>query len=379
MKKIKSIISKLVLGLAIMLIVLIPLLSEKINAQTLPTCPEGQVMVNNVCVDIAQGPDNNAPLPNSPAGQGNYPETPGSNTTANPNDLTITPNNAEDYKKGYELLAPLDGFKSFDTTQTCAFGRYLDIVIKLFIGICAVLAVIIIVVGGIEYMTSELVSSKEHGKGQMTQAVLGLILALSAWLILDRLNPKLLELCLDQIPNATPIAIEGDEASIPFAALTNIAEGKFNVYCPGSGGVGEIKKIAQSFAKKVTYSQSKRGSYDASSIYLDCSSFVAQVYECAKLDLPGTPTTLGMLAGQENITNITGTKVNGVELQIGDVLGWTKGESKKFPRAGHVVIYIGGGSFIEVSGGSGPGGAVHIRPLSHYIKEFRHIIRANLT
>ena len=298
--------------------------------------------------------------------------------TDTPNEVILTPDNGADYKKGYQLLAPLDGFTSFDTTQPCAFGVYLDIMIKLFIGICAVLAVIIIVMGGIEYMTSELVSSKEHGKGQITQAVFGLILALGAWLILNQLNPNLLELCLD-VPDATPIAIEGDENSIPFATLTSTAQGKFDVYCPGSGGVDEIEKIAQSFAGKVTYSQSKRGTYDGSSIYLDCSSFVAQVYECAGLDLPGDPTTLGMLTGQEDITNISGTKVNGEELQPGDVLGWMKGESRKFPRAGHVVLYLGGGSFIEVSGGGGAKNAVHIRPLSHYLNEFRHIIRVNFT
>lgn len=201
MKKIQSILSKIVLGLAITLVVMSPLLNGRVSAQLV--CPDGQVSVNGVCVNITQNPESDTSLPNSPAGQGNYPET--NTNTNNPNELTLTPNNAEDYKKGYQLLAPLDGFESFDTTQTCAFGKYLDIVINLFIGICAVLAVIMIVVGGIEYMTSELVSSKEHGKGQMTQAVLGLILALGAWLILNQLNPKLLELCLDRIPMATPM------------------------------------------------------------------------------------------------------------------------------------------------------------------------------
>lgn len=367
MKKIKSVLVKTIVGLSIILVVLLPFLNKGVNAQLL--CPPGQVSENGICVNITDSPENDNPLPNSPAGNADY------NT---PNEVTVTPNNSAEYKTKYKLLAPLPGLEEpFDSTQSCAFGRYLDIIIKLFIGICAVLAVIIIVVGGIEYMTSELVSSKEHGKNQITQAILGLILALGAWLILNQLNPKLLELCLDNIPDATPTVIEGDEDSIPFANLTNTAEEKFNIYCPGTGGVGEIKKIAQSFAGKVTYSQSKRGSYDESSIYLDCSSFVNQVYKCAGLDLPGTPTTLSMLSGQEDITNISGTQVNGEELQIGDVLGWTKGESRKFPKAGHVVIYIGGGSFIEVSGGSSSKGAVHIRPLNHYLKEFRHIIRSN--
>lgn len=309
---------------------------------------------------------------NNPASQNNTQN----NSPDSPNHVIVTPTSGIPIQDGYQLLAPLsDKLKTFDTNQSCAFGEYLDIMISLFIGICAVLAVIMIVVGGIEYMTSELVSSKEHGKGQMTQAVLGLILALGAWLILNQLNPNLLKLCLDKLPSA-PISIEGDENSIPYASITDTEESKFGIYCPGSGGAGEIEAIARSFAGKVTYSQSKRGTYDDSTLYLDCSSFVKQVYECAGLNIQGGSTG-SMLPGEENINNISGDLVNGEKLEVGDVLGWMKGESKKFPRAGHVVIYIGNGSFVEVSGKSGRNGAVHIRPLSDYATELRHIIRIN--
>ena len=101
----------------------------------------------------------------------------------------------------YELLAPLpctgtsctDGkFKNFDPRQETALGTYLNIIIKMTIGLAAVLAVVMIVIGGIEYMTSELVSSKEAGKDRVTQAILGLILALGAYVILYTINPKLL-------------------------------------------------------------------------------------------------------------------------------------------------------------------------------------------
>ena len=52
--------------------------------------------------------------------------------------------------------------------------------IKIIIGLCAVLAVIMIVIGGLEYMTSELTESKAHGKESIKNAILGLLLALGA-------------------------------------------------------------------------------------------------------------------------------------------------------------------------------------------------------
>ena len=89
----------------------------------------------------------------------------------------------------YNLLAPLPNpdnrrnqpLSTFDPTQNSNLGAYLNLMIKIFIGICAVLAVIMIVMGGIEYMTSELISNKEEGKKRITGAIFGLILALGAY------------------------------------------------------------------------------------------------------------------------------------------------------------------------------------------------------
>jgi len=101
----------------------------------------------------------------------------------------------------YTLLAPIpcengdtscqDGVrKTIDTTM--GVGSYLNLMLKVFIGLCAVLAVIMIVMGGIEYMTSELPHTKLNGKETITNAVLGLLLALGAYALLNTINPNLL-------------------------------------------------------------------------------------------------------------------------------------------------------------------------------------------
>jgi hypothetical protein len=79
--------------------------------------------------------------------------------------------------------------------------------ITIFIGICAVLAVVMIVIGGLEYMTSELPGNKEHGKERITGAVFGLILALGAYALLYTINPNLLNSDL-ALPDATVQVIQ---------------------------------------------------------------------------------------------------------------------------------------------------------------------------
>jgi hypothetical protein len=104
----------------------------------------------------------------------------------------------------YYLLAPLpcEGGSGcdpatktltyYDPTQNNNLSPYLNMMIRLFIGICSVLAVIMIVLGGIEYMTSELPGNKEHGKERILGAIFGLVLALGAWTLLNQINPDLL-------------------------------------------------------------------------------------------------------------------------------------------------------------------------------------------
>lgn len=120
----------------------------------------------------------------------------------------------------YYLLAPLPDpsggtMSKFDPTT--GLSGYLNLMITIFIGICAVLAVIMIVIGGIEYMTSELVSSKAAGIERIKNAILGLLLALGAWIILYTINPKILDTDLkslkEQIIGVTLVELSGGSYS----------------------------------------------------------------------------------------------------------------------------------------------------------------------
>jgi hypothetical protein len=91
----------------------------------------------------------------------------------------------------YELLAPIG-----TVTQVSSFGAYLKIVFEGTIGVAGVLAVVMIVICGIKMMTTEAISSRGEAKQCITNAIIGLLLAIGSWLILNTINPVLLDTTL---------------------------------------------------------------------------------------------------------------------------------------------------------------------------------------
>lgn len=101
-------------------------------------------------------------------------------------------------KTVYQLLAPLPGITCMDwsgnNTSGCIgnnVGDYLNIVFKLAIGICAALAVIMLIINGITYMGDESIFAKTEAKSKMFSAVLGLLIALGSWALLNTISPAL--------------------------------------------------------------------------------------------------------------------------------------------------------------------------------------------
>ena len=74
---------------------------------------------------------------------------------------------------------------------------YINIIIKIFISIIGVLGVIMIILGGIEYMSTDAISKKEGGREKITHSLFGLLLALASWVLLNTINPHLTEVNID--------------------------------------------------------------------------------------------------------------------------------------------------------------------------------------
>jgi hypothetical protein len=146
-------------------------------------------------------------------------------------------------------------------TNPCPFGNYLNIIIKIIIGFAAVLAMVMIVAGGIEYMTSEVISGKEAGKETITHAILGLLLALGAFLILNTINPQLLNACLNNLPKAEIVINEAPPTGadfnpttgpIPTGAVRSCTEGITKINTSGGSFVvcNRIANSVQSLINK---------------------------------------------------------------------------------------------------------------------------------
>lgn len=70
---------------------------------------------------------------------------------------------------------------------------YLTTLYSTFFLLIIVFAVLFIIIGGIEYIGSGRPGAKSDGKQKIMAAIFGLLIALSSWLILNTINPALLE------------------------------------------------------------------------------------------------------------------------------------------------------------------------------------------
>jgi hypothetical protein len=51
-----------------------------------------------------------------------------------------------------------------------------------------------IVIGGVQYLSTDAISGKNEGRKKIENALGGLLLAILAWLILNTINPELLNI-----------------------------------------------------------------------------------------------------------------------------------------------------------------------------------------
>jgi len=116
----------------------------------------------------------------------------------------ITNNNIVNATDDYILLEPLPGMGEIEVGP--GLGLYLQSMYKIGLGIAGILAVVMITIGGVMYMTTEAIGGKSDAKNKINNAIFGLILALSSFLLLKIINPTFIssELSLTPVPGAPP-------------------------------------------------------------------------------------------------------------------------------------------------------------------------------
>lgn len=126
-------------------------------------------------------------------------------------------------------IPPLEG-KYEDISQ------YVNAVFNLAISISAVLAVIMIIWHGIEYMTQDAVTEKKDHLTGIRSAVFGLILLLLSWLILFVINPQILDLAaLESSLGADRPSTDSDVAAYDFNDQPSTEPPQNTEVIPGRG------------------------------------------------------------------------------------------------------------------------------------------------
>ncbi len=128
--------------------------------------------------------------------------------------------------QSYVPLAPISNYVTnpVDISSSNSLSQYLNSMYALGIALCSALAVLMIVVGGIEYMSSDAMGKKTEGQDRINAALLGLLVALGSYVILKFVDPRLIGSNL----NITSVLV----TPIPIQ-VTNVG---YNVGASGSDG-----------------------------------------------------------------------------------------------------------------------------------------------
>lgn len=180
-------------------------------------------------------------------------------------DNAVVVNNTNGGSSGnskYTLLEPIPGLENFDPDAkvdgSCALNEYANVIIRLIIGIAAVLAMMMIITGGLQYMGSEVISEKNAGRERVTNAIMGLVLLLASYAILNTINPNLLNLC----PSLPSVSLDFEDISDEATTTSGGTSVKYdwqgktytaNNACPGKTGEQEdtcIKISKQNLPQK---------------------------------------------------------------------------------------------------------------------------------
>lgn len=94
----------------------------------------------------------------------------------------------------YVPLAPIEG--TVNASGKTNLSTYLTGIFKVGVAGAGALAFLMIVWGGFTYFSTDVITGKEEGKARIQRALGGLLLALTSYIILNTINPKLVELDL---------------------------------------------------------------------------------------------------------------------------------------------------------------------------------------
>ncbi len=101
------------------------------------------------------------------------------------------------YAQGFVPLAPIPNLTQGITADQEGLAHFLNNLYRYLVGFAAMLAVVMIIWGGLEYSTQDVPGAKQNGKNRIYGAILGLVLVLSPVLVFSIINPSILNLSIN--------------------------------------------------------------------------------------------------------------------------------------------------------------------------------------
>lgn len=163
----------------------------------------------------------------------------------------VNPQKNITFEKDYQLLAPIGELKEIDTDN---IGKYFNTIFLIAIGLAGALAVIMIIIAGVQWMGTDSVFGKTEAKKQITNAVLGLLIALGSYALLNTIDPALLGtkgLTVDQVE------IDLEEEKVAWSTYSNggnltlCPEGFVDVVDGGQGKINVCKTLESDLIKLI--------------------------------------------------------------------------------------------------------------------------------
>lgn len=164
--------------------------------------------------------------------------------------ISFSQENTKTWDK-YTPLAPLPGTTEGNCVTdkdgkvsgcTTDIQTYIPGVFNLAIGIAGVLAVLMIIIGGVQYITTDAIQGKSDGKERIQNALWGLVLVLVSWILLYTINPKLT--VFDLNIETTTVVNEKDDVDITDNPYINKGESTTDLE-QNNGNSSSINKFEQ--------------------------------------------------------------------------------------------------------------------------------------
>ncbi|MCD5381621.1 MAG: pilin [Candidatus Pacebacteria bacterium] len=137
-----------------------------------------------------------------------------------------------------QFYDPIVGVPGVDPKNS-DFNVYINSIYALSIGLAALLAVIKIIIAGVKWMLTDVVTSKEEAKEDIKGALIGLLIILSAVLLISVINKDILDVDLKMKPENFNNTYQAKAApvGINFKAGDIIMPTGVNLKSPNSGAV----------------------------------------------------------------------------------------------------------------------------------------------